>query len=116
MKIRIPFIFVLCAVGLAGQSALAAQPSGNDPNAAPPGASAKATQPAKARHHSPSAPPVRTTPPTARSQSAVTPNTYTGAQGKKSAPGTACSSARLKPDGSLDCGMSGKAAAPPHSK
>ncbi|HET9388467.1 MAG TPA: hypothetical protein VFO44_02355 [Steroidobacteraceae bacterium] len=112
MKIRMPFVFVLCAAGLAGQSAVAAQATGNDPNASAPAASAKVTKLATARHPAPSTPPARTTPPTAGSQTAV----YHGAQGKKSAPGTACSSARLKPDGSLDCGMSGKAAAPPHPK
>jgi hypothetical protein len=46
----------------------------------------------------------------------VAPNTYHGAQGKKTDPGTACSTARVKKDGSLDCGMSGKAAVPVRSK
>jgi hypothetical protein len=50
-----------------------------------------------------------------RPAAAATPN-YQGAQGKKKDPGTACSTARLKKDGSLDCGMSGKSAAPKPSK
>lgn len=50
-----------------------------------------------------------------RPAAAANPN-YQGAQGKKKDVGTACSTARLKKDGSLDCGMSGKSAAPKPSK
>ncbi len=46
----------------------------------------------------------------------VIPHTYTGNAGKKDDPGTACSTARTKPDGSLDCGMSGKPITPTHVK
>jgi hypothetical protein len=42
----------------------------------------------------------------------VSRDTYQGSQGKKKDPGTACSTARLKPDGTLDCGTSGKTATP----
>ena len=116
MNIRIAVGLILLAAGLSGPPALA-QATGNEPNAAPPAASSTATQSETASgHHSPKRPPLRTTPPAAGQQTGVRPNTYTGAQGKKSAPGTACSSARLKTDGSPDCGMSGKAAAPPHPK
>jgi hypothetical protein len=48
--------------------------------------------------------------------SSVSSNTYQGATGKKKDPGTACSTARLNKDGTLDCGMSGKAAEPVRSK
>lgn len=80
MKIRF-LLFVLCAAGLVGQSAIAAQATRNDTDASPPAASAKGTKPAKASHHSPRTPPVRTPPPSAGPQTAVTPNNYIGAQG-----------------------------------
>jgi hypothetical protein len=37
---------------------------------------------------------------------------YTGNTGKKADPGTACSTARTRPDGTLDCGTSGVGATP----
>jgi len=66
-----------------------------------------------------SAPPAaRPAPPTAQPgrPAAVPRGIYSGSSGKKSDPGTACSTARTKPDGTLDCGMSGKPVTPPHSK
>jgi len=72
---------------------------------------------AQAQKHSQSqqaTPQATTTPPApVGTPLSVSPNTYRGAEGKKKASGTACSTARLKKDGTLDCGMSGKAAAPP---
>lgn len=55
-------------------------------------------------------------PDSTQSMPGVTPDTYTQSTGKKSDPGTACSTARTKPDGSLDCGMSGKPITPTHAK
>lgn len=113
MKNSVLFVLVLLAVAVAAQSAAQAT---NDPGASPPAATSKPSMTAAPSKQKPKAPPAATTPPLAGQRAAATPNTYTGAQGKKPDPGTACSSARLKKDGSLDCGMSGKAAAPPHPK
>ena len=54
--------------------------------------------------------------PTDRRPAQVSRDTYHGAAGKKKDPGTACSTARLKKDGSLDCGMTGKDASPTRPK
>jgi hypothetical protein len=78
---------------------------------------ANANAPSQAEKPQQSTPPAHTTPPSAASQpTSVSPNTYHGAQGKKADPGTACNSARLKKNGALDCGMTGKAATPARPK
>ncbi len=59
-------------------------------------------------HHDVSA--ARSTQPS--TPSATSGKTYGGNTGKKSAPGTACSTARQKPNGDLDCGTGGNAALP----
>jgi hypothetical protein len=46
----------------------------------------------------------------AASQPVAKQKSYTGNTGKKSDPGTACSSARPTPNGGIDCGVSGNAA------
>jgi hypothetical protein len=55
-------------------------------------------------------PAARSTQPSTSSASSG--KTYEGNTGKKSAPGTACGTARQKPNGDLDCGTGGNAALP----
>jgi hypothetical protein len=85
----------VCVASARAQTSAAANPT------APPTQNAPASSPSRPK---PSAADDRPT--------QVAPNTYHGAQGSKKDPGTACSTARLKKDGTLDCGMSGKPVTP----
>jgi hypothetical protein len=97
-KLRFSMPALLILSGLAGVQPIPAQTTDT-------GTQNTSTQPAKPKAQQ-RAPAADDRPPS------VSRDTYQGAQGKKKDPGTACSTARLKPDGTLDCGTSGKTATP----
>jgi hypothetical protein len=93
-----------CAATLAPSAVAEAAPT--QPAASGPAAVAR-----KHKSSSASASASRASPPT-NGPSAVAPNTYRGAAGKKPNAGTACGTARLEKDGAIDCGTPGTSATP----
>jgi hypothetical protein len=91
-------------------SAALAQSSATTP---PLPAGVQTTQPSPAQKADPAAKPNTTgAPKTQQGKPKEKQKAYTGNTGKKTDPGTACSSARPTPNGGVDCGTSGNAATP----
>jgi hypothetical protein len=87
-------------------------PSGQDsqPQSRPSRATDAARSPKKQATADTRAPTTTAQSPSA--QAVVQQKRYQGASGKKDDPGTACSTARTKPNGGVDCGTSGNGAMP----
>jgi hypothetical protein len=94
---------------LLGHSAVAQNSSATQP--AQPAPAAQSAPPVTGAKAAPgSAPNTTGAPKTAQSKSVNKQKAYTGNTGKKSDPGTACSSARPAANGGMDCGTGGDAA------
>jgi hypothetical protein len=101
-------------LGLVGTGLLAPAAFAQDSAVTPPNPAASQTSaPPSAQKANPSATPTTTgAPKTNRGKSTEKQKAYTGNEGRKRDPGTACNSARPNPNGGVDCGMSGNAATP----
>jgi|KBSSwiStaDraftv2_1062776.scaffolds.fasta_scaffold10552_8 hypothetical protein len=99
-------------LGLVGSALLVPAAFGQSSAATPPNpAASQPTPPTSTQKADPSATPSTTgAPKTPQGKSAEKQKAYTGNTGKKQDAGTACSSARPKPNGGVDCGTSGNAA------
>jgi hypothetical protein len=106
---RTALLGFLGTIWLLGHSAIAQTSSATQP--AQPTAAAQPAQPSNGAKAAPGATPTTTgAPKTAQSKTVNKQKAYTGNTGKKSDPGTACSSARPAANGGMDCGTGGDAA------